>query len=104
MIYNVRTAGMAGGKLNQAMAWAIKVAKWVNGKYPDSNVTVLRNITGNLTQVHWLWTTESLGEYEQLASQLEGDDAYQAMLKEASSEGLFAEDSLRHSFYRTVEG
>ena len=104
MIYSVRTAGIAVGKANEAFAWAVKVTNWINGKYPDANVQVLRNVSGQLGQVHWLSTHDSLGEHEQLLARVESDDEYQTMVKDALSEGLFAEGTLRASFFRTVEG
>jgi hypothetical protein len=104
MIYSVRSAGIAAGKANEAIAWAVKVANWINEKYPGANVQVLRNVSGQLTQVHWLATTGSLGEYEQLMIQIDGDEEYQTMMRDAMSNTLYAEGSLHHTFYRTVEG
>jgi hypothetical protein len=64
----------------------------------------LTNISGQLNQVHWLWTNDSLGEGEELMGRIESDEEYQAMLGDAMSQHLFAEGSLRQVFYRTVEG
>ena len=104
MIYNVRTAGISQGKAREATAWAVKAANWINEKYTGTNLQVLTNISGNLTDIHWLWTSDSLGDVEQLMAQLQGDDEYQAMLTDAMSQRLFAEGTLRQTFYRTVEG
>ena len=60
MIYAVRTAGIAVGKANETFAWAVKVTNLINRKYPGSNVQVLRNDSGQLGQVHWLTTHDSL--------------------------------------------
>ena len=85
-------------------AWAIKVTNWINTKYPDANVQLLTNVSGQLGQLHWLSTTETLGEYEPLMARIAGDDEYVAMLKDAQAEQLFAEGGARQSFYRTLEG
>ena len=104
MIYGVRTAEAAGGKLFEARAWAIKVTNWINKKYPGANVELLTNVSGQLGQFHWLVTSETLAEQEQLLAGIGEDEEYLAMLKDAGSELLFAQGSARHTFYRTLEG
>ena len=102
MIYFVRSAEVDRSKVDEAFGWAVKVANWINGKFSEANVQVLRNVSGPLGAVHWLSTSDSLASFEQLMAALESDQEYQGMIAEAREQGLFAQGSLRDSIYRSV--
>lgn len=81
MIYSTRTASISAGKANEAIVWAVKLANWINETFPGARMQVLRNVSGQRTQVHFLGTPDSLGEWEQLAEQIDGAEEYRTMAK-----------------------
>jgi hypothetical protein len=99
MVYFVRSYRFAGPKSQQAIAWALKVADYINKKY-NTNVEVLLNATGIQTEVHWMARGKSIGEIEQLFGKLLTDSEYQKIL--AENEGLFIDGTLRDHYYRSV--
>ena len=98
MNYLVRDAEMTGP---EAIEWAVKVANLVNSKYPDS-IQVLRNISGNVQQVHWVVSGESLGQIERMMADIFADAEYQALLAETRSKGLFVQGSVSDSYFQSV--
>ena len=98
MIYFVRNAEITGP---EAVGWAVKVADLANSKFPDST-QVLRNVSGNIQQVHWVVTAESLGEIERMLADFNADSEYQALLAESRSNGYFVQGSLSDSYFQTV--
>lgn len=102
MITQVRTAGIHDGKLQDAFAWAIKVASYVNKNVQGANVQVARNVGGPLYEVHWVSTVQSLAEYEAVWKRLEADSGYQNLIKEGRQQGLFIGSSIVDRLYETV--
>ena len=98
MIYWVRVAEITGP---EAMEWEVKVADLVNSKFPNTT-QVLRNLSGNVQQVRWLATAESLAEIERRMADIQADAGYQALLAEARSNGYFVQGSVSDSYFRTV--
>ncbi|HUV63954.1 MAG TPA: hypothetical protein VMW24_08650 [Sedimentisphaerales bacterium] len=99
MVYFVRSDRFVGGKAQEAIGWALKVADYINKKY-NSNVEVLMNVTGVQTELHWVARGESVGEVEQLFGKLLSDPEYKKMLEESG--GLFVDGTLRDHYYRSV--
>lgn len=102
MITFVRSAELERDKVNEGMAWAVGVANWINGKFPDNTVYVMRNISGSLFGLNWVTSAESLGEFEQHMAQIEADPEYQNMIAESREKGYFVQGSVQDSFYRSV--
>ncbi len=102
MITYVRSAEAERGTVNDAVAWAVQVANWINGKFPDTTVQVMRNISGSIHGLHWVLNAESLGEFEQIMGQIEADSDYQNMITEAREKGYFVQGSLQDNYYRSV--
>jgi hypothetical protein len=100
MIYFLRTATISQGKQQEAIQWAIKVAKYLNDKYPEMNVQVLRNINGPLNQVHWAVGYESLAVMEESRAKRLTDAGYQDLLGETSE--LF-DPLVVDNFYQVIE-
>jgi hypothetical protein len=101
MITFVRTADFNDGTALPAIAWAIKVAAYVNGNY-GTNISVQQNVGGKINQVHWVATFESMNESVDLGDKLLQDEGYHALLAEANDQGLFAANSIVDNYYRTI--
>ena len=102
MITFVRSAEADRSHVNEAVGWAVQVANWINGKFPDVTVNVMRNISGSVFGLHWVTNAESLGEFEQIMGQIDADPEYQNMLTEAREKGYFVQGSLQDNYYRSV--
>lgn len=81
-IYWTRTAEIAWGKEPQAIEWGIRIMKYLNDTYPGQPGEVLTNIAGKLGEIHWVRKHESLAEMEEYSSRLDGDEKFQALVKE----------------------
>ena len=99
MVYFVRSLRFVGGKKQEAIEWALKVADYVTKKY-DTKVEVLTNVTGLQTEVHWMGKRESMGEFEKVGAKLSSDPEYNKILSE--NEGLFVDGTFRDHFYRVM--
>ena len=102
MITWVRTANMHDGKGQDAFAWAVKVAHYVNGKFSGANVQVVRNVGGPVWQVHWVANYESLAAFEEIMKTLEADSGYLELLGEARDQKLFISNSIVDSLYEAI--
>ena len=100
MVYMVRTIRHQAGKAQEAFQWAVKVATYLNERYPEMNIEVLRNINGFLDYVHWAVRYESLAVFEEVGNKLDEDTGYQDLL--AETEGMFVGSSLEDNLYATV--
>jgi hypothetical protein len=101
MITWVRTAEIRDGKRLEAVQWALKTAAYVNETF-DLNVTVQSNVSGQLNQLHWVATYESMADFEEASSKIFEDAGYQQLAREATEQQLYFGSSLNDSFYRTI--
>jgi len=101
MIPQVRTAGIHDGKLQDAFAWATKVAGYINQTIPGANAQVVRNIGGPLYEGHWVLSAESLAAHEQRWKRLEADAGMQRLLMEGRQQGWFIGSSIVDRLYET---
>lgn len=102
MIVSIRTAGIQYGKQASAMAWAVKVAAYINSTFPGAKVRTTRSVGGPLSQVHWISEYASLADFETAWAKIESDAGYQALLKEARDGMLFDARSLRDDLHQTI--
>jgi len=102
MIIWTRTADISPGKIEQAFAWAVKVAAYGNKKYPSVHIQVLRNYTGPVYQLHWIAGHESLAAFEKWRKQLETDEGYRALLAEVREQGALKAEGLADALYEVV--
>jgi|SRR5579871_6624061 hypothetical protein len=100
MITVVRTASINYGKMAEALAWAVKVTRYMRDK--SANVQLSRNIGGLVYQIHWASTHASLADYEQAGKRLEADEGYKALLAEAREQDLFVASSIKDSLYESI--
>jgi hypothetical protein len=75
MIYFVRSATIS----------QIRVANWINSKHPGGNIQPLRAISGQVFNIYWLASADSLGQMEQILASIESDPEYQHMINESRS-------------------
>jgi len=101
MITWVRTADVRDGKNIEATQWALKAAAYVNEKY-NLNISVQTNVAGQLNQLHWVGTHDSLANYEVVSMKIFEDTGYQQLAKEAVEQELFFGVSISDSLYRTI--
>ena len=102
MIYYTRTATISQGQARKAFELAVRVADLVNSKFPGHNVQVLRRISGAMSDLSWIATSDSLAQLEQLLADMESDPEFQQLDAESNSEGLFVTSSVRSAFFQTV--
>ena len=100
MIYGVRTANIQGGKIGEAFEFAVKMAAYLNEKFPDIGVQVLRNTPGPVYQLHWVARYESLAAFEDIWAQMSADPGYLELY--AAGVGLFDASSMVDRWYQTV--
>lgn len=100
MIYLVRSTTMRPGRGQEAIQWALEVAKYVSDNYPDSHIEVVRNISGPRNQIHWSVRYESLAVSEAVGAKLATDRGYQAMLVKAAE--LFDSPLVDH-YYHVID-
>jgi len=101
MITFVRSADSNDGTALVAIAWALKVAAYVNGNY-GTNISVQQNVGGKVNQVHWVATFESMNESVELGDKLLQDEGYLELLAEANDQGLFSANSIVDNYYRSI--
>ncbi|MDA2923601.1 DUF6039 family protein [Acidobacteria bacterium AH-259-L09] len=102
MITWVRTASIQDGEMQEAFAWAVKVASYVNKNISEANVQVMRNVGGPVYQLHWVCNYESLAAFEEVMKKVEEDSGYQELLTEVRQEKAFVGTSIVDSLYETV--
>lgn len=100
MIYMIRSTRMEGD-WDQSVQWAVKVAQYINEKFPEMHVQVLRNVNGSLGQIHWSSRYASLAVCEEIMAKVEADPGYQALMEE--SQELFDPNFTQDHYYRTVD-
>jgi hypothetical protein len=98
----MRTANMHDGKGQEAFAWAVKVANYLNEKFPGANMQVVRNIGGPVWQVHWIANFESLAALEEVMKRVEADAGYLELLGEARDQKLFISSGTVDSLYEAI--
>jgi len=97
-----RTANIHDGKLQDAFVWAVKVMKYINQKYPGTNIYVARNVDGPLYQVRWFATYDSLASYETFRKQIESDEGYRGLLAEIRGQDVLIGTSIVDSLYERI--
>jgi hypothetical protein len=102
MITLIRTANMHDGKGHEAFAWAIKLGHYLNEKFSEGSVQVVRNIGGPVWQVHWVVSFESLATLEEVMKRVEADSGYLELLGEARDQELFISSGTVDSLYETI--
>lgn len=101
MITFVRRADINDGKAPEAIAWALKVAAYINKTY-GTEFSVQQNIGGKVNQLHWVNMYESMDAALALGDKLSQDPGYMALLTESGDQGLFAANSVVDNFYRAI--
>jgi hypothetical protein len=76
MINYVRSAYHKEGKGQEAWAWVIKLATYVNETYEDVSVQLNRNFNGPTNQVHWVQAFGSLAEVDAFIQKLNKDEKW----------------------------
>lgn len=100
MIHHVASANIVPGKAKQAEQFLLKVAAFVNQKFPGTDSHVLRNFDGKGNRIHILEIWNSVGAWEVASSQNETDQDWLALMQEIT--GLFDENSIERHFYQIV--
>jgi hypothetical protein len=101
MITWVRTADVRDGKALPAVEFGLKVAGYVNDKF-GLEVSLERNVTGMLNQLHWVVTYDSLAAFEEIVAATSADEGYQQLLAEATEKELFFAKSVVDKLYQSI--
>ena len=102
MVTNVLSAKIHDGKLVDTVAWALKLAAYVNEHVPGANLQVVRNVGGAMYELHWVGTAESLAAYDELNKRINADEGYQKLLNEGREQRLVIGSSVTERLYETV--
>jgi hypothetical protein len=78
------------------------VPLYVNEKFADANVQLVRNIGGPVWQVHWVANYESLATFEEVMKRVEADSGYLELLGEARDQKLFISSGTVDSLYEAI--
>ena len=78
----------------------LKVAAFVNQKFPGVNSHILRNFDGKGNRMRILETWDSVGAWEVGSNQTEADPTWAPLMQEGA--GLFDENSFERHFYQIV--
>jgi hypothetical protein len=99
MITFVRTASIAPGKTNEALAFAHQIAKHVKDKH-GTTVELLMPVGGNPNRIAWQARNESLAQWEAFTAKLLADTDYMGML--AKNSANFLPGSAFDEIWRTI--
>ena len=101
MITFVTTADIRQGKEAEAFQFAVKLSSYVIENFSTiKDLQVLRNLSGQTNQVHWVGVYESLADVEEINKWMAEDAGFRE--KTASSSELFIEGSFVDRFYAQV--
>jgi hypothetical protein len=100
MVYHVFSANTVPGKDKAAEQFLLKVAAFVNQKFPGVNSHILRNFDGKSNRMHIVETWDSVGAWEVGDNQTQADPNWPILMQEAL--GLFDENSFERHFYQIV--
>jgi hypothetical protein len=99
MITFIRSAVVAPGKVNEALAFAHQVAKLITEKH---GVAIELNVPvgGNPSRIAWLAHYENLAQYETVSAKLLTDKDYLGAI--ATTGGVFVPGSLHDEIWRKI--
>jgi hypothetical protein len=95
----MRTAAIAPGKWDDALAFANQIAKYVKEKY-GRTVEVLMPVGGDPARIAWLSNYESLAQFEAATAKLLADPDYMGMV--AKNIAAFLPGSINDDIWRTI--
>lgn len=98
MITIVRTIEITPGKEKEATEIARKQGQYINDHYAKTQV--MRNIGGQLNQLHWVVNYESLVAMEAFRKKITADADFQVLI--AKGEGLFVGGSAFDSIFEVI--
>ncbi len=84
----------------QAVDWAQKVNGYVHEHY-DLKAQIATTVGGQLFQLHFIMTYDSLAQMEQLTNQATGDAGYQELVAQAFDGGLILGTDGKSTIYRS---
>ena len=99
VIYFLRSATIASGKLGPAMSFARDVAEYIKTKTGKS-VTIGMPIGGQVSRIGWFVEYENLAELDKFQTSLLQDPEYQAMTSKGGEN--FIAGSLHDDIWRTL--
>ncbi len=99
MIMFFRSAKIAPGRANDAVAFAHRVNKYLDEKYGGKGAVALP-IGGNPSRVGWSRQFANLAEFDTLTTKLLTDADYNKMVAEVSN--FFIAGSLHDEIWRTI--
>ena len=102
MITVLRSAQVNQGASGQEVfEWSVKVAIFLNKNW-GTDTKVHSIFGGNVFQVNWITTYDSLAHLEELSQKFESDPAYISMINEARDASYFRTDSVCDTVFRAV--
>ena len=84
-VHEVASADIQSGKGQEAWAWAIKAAEYVDKNNPGGVQTdVVQNVIGSGNRVIWVSEHDSLGDVEKFREWMEADEGFQNIFAESA--------------------
>jgi len=102
MIKIMRSFKINPGKEAQAIEYAIKTAKFMTGNSPDGALEVWQSLDGDIRQIHFVSTAESLASFDESMAFMDNNEGYAEIIKENVENGLLDVDSDRRHFFRKL--
>jgi hypothetical protein len=84
MIHFVRTVKIAPGKMPEAMAFAKKLASYLEGN-PGIKVDVSVPLAGNPSRISWYSQYRDLAELESTMNKIDADSKYGELVREGAT-------------------
>lgn len=99
MIDHVASLSIVGEE-KAAEQLALRLAAFINRKFPGANARILRNFDGKLNRLHLVDTYDSIAAWEAARDSNDQDPQWQSLI--GSGDGLFDFNSLEGHFYQVV--
>lgn len=102
MIAFMRSWKIVPGKRKEAVARLRKFAEYATENIEGYKCTLLTNRSGDLNQIVWIVTNNSLADFEAMTEKFFNDEGFKAIAAENPADGLFA--GTEANFYDVIVG
>lgn len=102
MIKIMRSIKINSGKDAEAIEWSIKCARFMTENSPGGTLEAWQSLDGDIRQIHFVGTSESMGDFDKGMGFMGNDEGYAELIKEAIEKDLFDADSDRRHFFKKL--
>jgi hypothetical protein len=103
MILFVRQAKYRAGKGEAAIKWAREVTKYVNEKFPASELQPYFNRFGSISDIVWIGKAKDLVTLDKLQNDVETDKGYLKLVQQAWDANLLVDASFEDKVLVSID-